>query len=80
MLELAGNGWELTETPFAPFPKFFPYMASYRDYSRDFFDGKHFVLKGASWATSSELLRSSFRNWYQAHYAYVFTKFRCVSD
>lgn len=80
VLELAGNGWELTETPFAPFPKFSPYMASYRDYSRDFFDGKHFVLKGASWATSSELLRSSFRNWYQAHYSYVFTKFRCVSD
>jgi ergothioneine biosynthesis protein EgtB len=79
VMELAGNGWELTDTPFAPFPKFKPYIASYPDYSRDFFDGKHFVLKGASWATAADLLRPSFRNWYQAHYAYVFAKFRCVS-
>jgi ergothioneine biosynthesis protein EgtB len=77
--ELVGNGWEWTDTPFAPFSGFTPYMASYSDYSKDFFDGKHFVLKGASWATAPELIRPSFRNWYQAHYPYVFAKFRCVS-
>jgi formylglycine-generating enzyme required for sulfatase activity len=55
-------------------------MSAYPDYSKDFFDGKHFVLKGASWATAAELLRPSFRNWYQVHYPYVFAKFRCVSD
>ena len=78
--ELVGNGWELTDTEFSPFPGFVPYVASYPDYSQDFFDGKHFVVKGASWATATGLLRPSFRNWYQAHYPYVFTKFRCVSD
>lgn len=78
--ELVGNGWELTETPFAPLPGFSPYLKSYPDYSRDFFDGKHFVIKGASWATDKDLLRPSFRNWYQAHYPYVFAKFRCVSQ
>lgn len=78
VMELIGNGWELTDTPFAPFPKFTAYIASYPDYSRDFFDGKHFVLKGASWATAADLVRPSFRNWYQAHYPYVFAKFRCV--
>jgi formylglycine-generating enzyme required for sulfatase activity len=76
--ELVGNGWEWTDTAFAPFPGFAP-MASYPEYSKDFFDGKHFVLKGASWATAADLIRSSFRNWYQAHYPYVFAKFRCVS-
>ena len=50
--ELVGNGWELTDTAFAPFPGFVPYMPSYPDYSKDFFDGKHFVLKGGSWATA----------------------------
>jgi ergothioneine biosynthesis protein EgtB len=80
VLELVGNGWELTDTPFQPFPGFAPYMKTYPDYSQDFFDGKHFVLKGASWATAGDLLRPSFRNWYQAHYPYVFAKFRCVSD
>jgi ergothioneine biosynthesis protein EgtB len=77
---LVGNGWELTDTPFEPLPGFTPYMKSYPDYSRDFFDGKHFVLKGASWATAAGLIRPSFRNWYQAHYPYVFAKFRCVAD
>ena len=78
--ELVGNGWELTDTPFAPFPGFTPYMTRYPDYSKDFFDGKHFVVKGASWATPVELLRPTFRNWYQGHYPYVFAKFRCVSS
>jgi ergothioneine biosynthesis protein EgtB len=78
--ELVGNGWELTETAFAPFPGFAPYISSYPDYSKDFFDGKHFVVKGASWATAAELIRPSFRNWYQVHYSYVFAKFRCVSN
>ena len=80
VMELSGNGWELTDTPFAPFPKFSPYIKSYPDYSRDFFDGKHFVLKGASWATAADLVRPGFRNWYQAHYPYVFAKFRCVKN
>lgn len=80
VFELVGNGWELTDTPFAPLAGFTPYIGSYPDYSVDFFDGKHFVVKGASWATDAELIRPSFRNWYQAHYPYVFAKFRCVSD
>jgi ergothioneine biosynthesis protein EgtB len=76
--ELVGNGWEWTETVFAPFPGFRAYIPGYPGYSADFFDGKHYVLKGASWATDSRLLRRSFRNWYQARYPYVFAKFRCV--
>jgi len=78
--ELVGNGWEWTDTAFAPFPGFTPYMSRYPDYSKDFFDGKHFVVKGGSWATAAELLRPTFRNWYQGHYPYVFAKFRCVSS
>jgi ergothioneine biosynthesis protein EgtB len=77
---LIGNGWEWTETPLQPFPGFSPYITDYKEYSADFFDGKHFVLKGASWATARQLVRPSFRNWYQAHYPHVFAKFRCVSD
>ncbi|HXL46969.1 MAG TPA: SUMF1/EgtB/PvdO family nonheme iron enzyme, partial [Candidatus Binatia bacterium] len=55
-------------------------IPGYEGYSADFFDGKHFVLKGASWATAAELVRRSFRNWFQAHYPYVFAKFRCVAS
>lgn len=49
-------------------------------YSTDFFDNKHYVLKGASWATDTTLVRASFRNFYQARYPYVFSKFRVVYD
>jgi ergothioneine biosynthesis protein EgtB len=75
--EMVGNGWEWTATPFRPFPGFLP-LERYRRYSADFFDERHFVLLGGSWATDLRLVRRSFRNWFQPHYPYVFTKFRRV--
>ncbi len=45
--DLVGNGWEWTSTIFGPFAGFAP-MASYPEYSADFFDGQHYVMKGAS--------------------------------
>jgi ergothioneine biosynthesis protein EgtB len=75
--ELVGNGWEWTSSRFAPFPGFEP-LARYPGYSADFFDGAHFVLRGGSWATDETLLRPSFRNWFQPHYPYVFSQFRCA--
>lgn len=74
--ELIGNGWEWTATLFAPFPGFRADLPDYAGYSADFFDGRHYVLLGASWATDARLVRRSFRNWYQPHYPYVFSKFR----
>lgn len=76
--DLIGNGWEWTSTPFAPFPGFEP-MASYPQYSADFFDGKHFVMKGASPVTARELIRPSFRNWFYGDYPYMYAKFRLVA-
>jgi formylglycine-generating enzyme required for sulfatase activity len=75
--DLAGNGWEWTSTPFAPFPGFRA-MASYPEYSADFFDGEHFVMKGGSPATARELLRPTFRNWFRGRYPYVYATFRCA--
>jgi len=75
--DMLGNGWEWTSTPFAPFPGFeaFPF---YRGYSADFFDGKHFAMKGGSPRTGACMLRPTFRNWFQARYQYVYAGFRCV--
>ena len=73
--DLIGNGWEWTSTVFGPFQGFAP-MRSYPEYSADFFDGKHYVMKGASPATAMELTRPSFRNWFRANYPYVYAKFR----
>ncbi len=75
--DLVGNGWEWTSTTFAPFAGFEPFPF-YRGYSADFFDGKHFVMKGGSARTAACMLRPSFRNWFQGHYQYVYAGFRCV--
>ncbi|HVO62795.1 MAG TPA: SUMF1/EgtB/PvdO family nonheme iron enzyme [Terriglobales bacterium] len=76
---LIGNGWEWTSTVFAPFAGFqrFPF---YPGYSADFFDGKHYVMKGASARTAVCMVRRSFRNWFQSHYQYVYAGFRCVEN
>jgi gamma-glutamyl hercynylcysteine S-oxide synthase len=79
VFDLMGNGWEWTATAFAPFPGFkaFPF---YPGYSADFFDGKHFVMKGASHRTAVALLRPSFRNWFQPFYPNIYATFRCAEN
>jgi iron(II)-dependent oxidoreductase len=77
--DMLGNGWEWTSTLFEPFAGFqaFPF---YPGYSANFFDGKHYVMKGGSSRTAAALLRRSFRNWFQGHYQYVYAGFRCVEN
>ena len=79
VFDMLGNGWEWTSTLFQPFAGFeaFPF---YRGYSADFFDGRHYVIKGGSARTAASMLRRSFRNWFQPHYQYVYAGFRCVSE
>lgn len=71
---LVGNGWELTETLFDSFEGF-EKMEEYPEYSSDFFDGLHFVLRGGSWCS---VARTAWRNFYRHRYRYVFAKMRVV--
>lgn len=75
--QLVGNGWEWTSTPFAPFPGFEPFPF-YTNYSAPFFDGQHYVLKGASPRTAACFARPSFRNWFRPSYPYTYSTFRLV--
>ncbi|KAG0005925.1 hypothetical protein BGZ65_009870 [Modicella reniformis] len=81
--DLSGPGglWDWTCTPFTPLvdKKEFETSRLYPGYSSDFFDEKHMVVLGASWATHPRIAeRRSFRNWYQANYPFVFAGFRLV--
>src|SRR5580693_8160570 len=71
--ETVGSGLRHRSLRFQPF-SFYP------GYSADFFDGKHFVMKGGSPRTDACMLRRSFRNWFQPHYPYVYATFRCVEE
>lgn len=77
LVGMRGNGWEWTSTVFAPFAGF-RIFDFYPNYSEPFFDGRHFVMKGGSTRTAPSMLRPSFRNWFQAHYPFVYAGFRCV--
>jgi ergothioneine biosynthesis protein EgtB len=77
--DLVGNGWEWTSTVFGPYSGFAA-MASYPEYSAEFFDGEHFVMKGASPLTARALVRRGFRNWFRPRYPYVYASFRCAGD
>lgn len=77
--QLFGNGWEWTSTPFAPFEGFAP-LPFYRNYSEPFFDGAHYVLKGASPRTAARFVRPSFRNWFRPQYPYIYSSFRLAES
>ena len=77
--QMVGNGWEWTSTVFGPFPGF-QASSHYPGYSANFFDGEHYVMKGASPRTAARFLRRSFRNWFRPDYPYVYAGFRCVES
>ncbi|KAF7726635.1 hypothetical protein EC973_008599 [Apophysomyces ossiformis] len=77
---ILGDVWEWTATFLERHPGYKPSVL-YPGYSQDFFDGKHRVVLGGSWATHPRLAeRSTVRNWYQSGYPYVFAGFRCCTS
>jgi len=77
-LDMLGNVWEWTATEFHPYPGFEPWP--YHGYSAAWFDGRHRVLKGGSWASPRWLLRRSFRNFYEHGVRQILCGFRCAAD
>jgi iron(II)-dependent oxidoreductase len=75
---MIGDAWEWTSSDFGPYPGFrsFPYP----EYSEVFFGADYKVLRGGSWATASNVVRSTFRNWDFPIRRQIFSGFRCARD
>lgn len=76
----AGGLWEWTSSSLSAHEGFRP-MNLYPGYTADFFDEKHNVCLGGSWATVPRVAgRKSFVNWYQRNYPFVWCTARLVRD
>ena len=75
-----GGVWEWTSSTLERWAEFKP-MDIYPGYTQDFFDGKHNIVLGGSWATHPRIAgRKSFVNWYQRNYLYAWCGARVVRD
>ncbi|HEX9147305.1 MAG TPA: SUMF1/EgtB/PvdO family nonheme iron enzyme, partial [Candidatus Binatia bacterium] len=71
--QMVGNVWEWTADDFLPYPGFT--TDPYKEYSKPWF-GTHKVLRGGCWATSSLLIRNTWRNFYTPDRRDVWAGFR----
>jgi len=74
-----GGVWEWTSTVFDAHEGLAP-TKYFTGYSTDFFDSKHHVALGASYATVPRLGRRTLRNFYQHNYPYPWIGARVVYD
>lgn len=77
-VQMLGDVWEWTESDFGGYPGFAPFP--YPEYSEVFFGDGYKVLRGGSWATRREVIRTSFRNWDLPERSQIFSGIRCVRD
>lgn len=73
-----GHVWEWTSTPFAPYDESFA-PGLYREYSAPWFDGRHRVLRGGSFATLPIMHHPQYRNFFTPERSDVFAGFRVVA-
>lgn len=76
--DLRGNVWQWLCDRFLPLPSFQSHYL-YEDYSEPFFDNRHFLLKGGSWASMGAYASPYCRNWFRPYF-YQHAGFRIARD
>lgn len=76
--DLRGNVWEWLGDTINPLPGFQPHPL-YLDQSAPFFDGKHQMLLGGSWATNGSMALPTYRNWFRPYF-YQHSGLRIAQD
>lgn len=65
--DLRGNVWEWLSSKFYPLPGFESHHL-YEDHSVPFFDDKHQMMIGGSWATNGTMALPCYRNWFRPYF------------
>lgn len=78
LYDLRGNVWEWLGDTFNPLPGFQPHPL-YEDQAAPFFDGKHQMMLGGSWATNGAMALPSYRNWFRPYF-YQHVGFRIAQN